>query len=231
MDKELTSIQGIPAIVWGPPSGRVYLFVHGKCASKEDAEALARIVVPKGYQVLSFDLPEHGERKEEGRLCNVQNGVEDLNTVMDLVRSKWPSVSLFANSLGAYLSLVAFRNFSFENCLFSSPILDMQRLIENMMGWFKVTAAELEAQGEIPTPIGEPLSWAYYRYVKAHPVEVWNSPTAILYPELDNLTELAVVEDFKRRFGAQIQIVPASEHYMHTEAELEILDRWMIEHV
>ena len=227
MHQSFMSIQGIPAIVWGPPSERVYLFVHGKCASKEDAEALARIVVPRGYQVLSFDLPDHGDRKAEGRLCNVQNGVEDLNKVMDFVRSQWPSVSLFANSLGAYLSLVAFRDFSFENCLFSSPILDMQRLIENMMSWFN----ELEAQGEIPTPIGENLSWAYYSYVKAHPVEVWESPTAIIYPALDNLTELSVLEDFKRRFGAQVQVVPGSEHYMCSEAELEILDRWMAEHV
>lgn len=103
----------------------------------------------------------------------------------------------------------------------------MQRLIENMMRWFNVTPEELEARREIPTPIGETLSWGYYTYVREHPVDVWNSPTAILYPELDNLTELAVVEDFKRRFGAAVEIVSGGEHYLHTERELAIMDAWI----
>jgi len=90
--------------------------------------------------------------------------------------------------LGAF-SLLAFRDVNFDMCLFSSPILNMQRLIENMMRWFNVTPEQLQAQREIPTPIGETLSWDYYCYVREHTVDVWNSPTAILYPELDNLTE------------------------------------------
>ena len=76
---------------------------------------------------------------------------------MDYVRQNWTSVSLFATSLGAYFSLLAYRDIRFGQCLFASPILDMQRLIENMMRWFDVTLAQLEVQREIPTPIGETL--------------------------------------------------------------------------
>ena len=221
------TIDGIPAILWGPPAEVLYLVVHGKASCKEDAERFARIAVAKGYQVLSFDLPKHGERAEEAAECTVQNGVRDLRTVMEYVCENWCMVNLFATSLGAYLSLVAYRDFRFGRCLFASPVLDMQRLIENMMRWFDVTPAKLEAQDEIPTPIGESLSWDYYRYVCDHPVDVWDNPTAILYPALDNLTEPEVVDAFAERFGAQVQRVPGSEHYMHSDAELAIMEEWM----
>ena len=227
MQTQRITISGIPAIVWGERSDRVYLVVHGKASCKEDAERFARVAIAKGFQTLSFDLPEHGERAAEVRACTVQNGVQDLRAVMDYVRQNWTSVSLFATSLGAYFSLLAYRDIRFGQCLFASPILDMQRLIENMMRWFDVTPAQLEVQREIPTSIGETLSWDYYNYVKAHPVDLWQNPTAILYPELDNLTEPEVVDEFARRFGAQLQRVPGSEHYMHSDAELAIMEDWM----
>ena len=230
MQTQEMKIDGIPAIVWGRPAQRLYLVVHGKGSCKEDAERFASIAVSKGYQVLSFDLPEHGERADEARACTVQNGVQDLHTVMGYVHRNWSEVSLFATSLGAYFSLVAYRGLKFRMCLFASPILNMQRLIENMMRWFDVTPEQLQAQGEIPTPIGEKLSWAYYSFVREHPIDAWSSPTAILYPELDNLTEPEVVDEFAERFGARILRVPGSEHYMHSDAELALMDDWMEEY-
>ena len=40
---------------------KVYIHVHGKMSRKEYAEAFAEIAEKKGYQTISFDLPEHGE--------------------------------------------------------------------------------------------------------------------------------------------------------------------------
>ena len=230
MNIQRQTIRDVPALVWGPPSERAYLFVHGQCSCKEDAASFAAVANDKGYQVVSFDLPEHGERKTQARRCTVQNGVADLHAVIDYARQNWNTHALFANSLGAYFSLVAWRDVRFANCLLSSPILDMQRLIENMMRWAGVTAEELETRGEIPTDFGQTLSWDYYRYVRENPVERWDSPTAILYPELDALTEQTVVEGFARRFGAQVEVVAGSEHYLQSETELAILDAWMRKH-
>ena len=38
-----------------------------------------------------------------------------------------------------------------EKCLFVAPVLDMRRLIENMMGWANVTLERLEREQEIAT--------------------------------------------------------------------------------
>ena len=230
MQQQKQLIHGIPAIIWGAPAERVYVFVHGKASCKEEAERFAGLVAAKGCQVISFDLPEHGERKDDPRACDVHNGIADLQTIMAFVRERWSRIDLFANSLGAYFSLMAYRDLRFEHCLFSSPILNMQRLIENMMRWFDVTPERLEKERVIETSFGEPLSWDYYTFVREHPVERWDSPTAILYPELDALTEQTVVEGFARRFGAQVEVVAGSEHYLQSEAELAILDAWMRKH-
>lgn len=67
-------------------SNKVFIAVHGNMSNKEDEviKILAENVVSKGYQLLSFDLPEHGERKENTNyLCKVQNCVKDLNSIYE----------------------------------------------------------------------------------------------------------------------------------------------------
>lgn len=121
-------IEGIPSILWGKPSSKLYIHVHGKMSKKEYAEQFAKIAESKGYQTLSFDLPEHGERTDSTYRCDVWNGIHDLNVIADYAFAKWEIVSLFACSLGAYFSLNSYTDRKFEKCLFQSPIVDMKWL-------------------------------------------------------------------------------------------------------
>lgn len=50
----------------------------------------------------------------------------------------YEKISLWACSLGAFFSLLAYQCVKFNQCLFLSPVVDMQRLIENMMIWFEI---------------------------------------------------------------------------------------------
>ena len=72
-------IGNIPVIVWGEKSKKVYLFVHGKMSSKESAKTFAKIASQKGYQTISFDLPQHGERQDQKYRCDIWNGSERQN--------------------------------------------------------------------------------------------------------------------------------------------------------
>ena len=69
----------IPVIIWSVESDKVFIYVHGKMSNKESAELFASIAQSMGYQTISFDLPEHGERKDENYRCDVFNGVFDLS--------------------------------------------------------------------------------------------------------------------------------------------------------
>ena len=96
-------------------------------------KSLPKNALANNYQVLSFDLPEQGDRINEGTPSKVQYYIKDLTDVMQYVKANWKHISLFANSLGAYFSLLAYPDEPIEKAWFLSPIVDMQRLIENMM--------------------------------------------------------------------------------------------------
>lgn len=230
MEPSRIKIGNIPALVWGEPSEKVCLCVHGKMSCKESAQGLAQIAAEKGFQTLSFDLPQHGERTHEVDRCDVWNGVRDLRLVGDYAFSRWKEVSLYACSLGAYFSLHAYPERTFRNCLFQSPILDMEHLIRQMFLWFNVTPERLEAEGEIDTPI-DPLRWDYYQYVLAHPVEAWSAPTHILYGGRDDLQSLEVIRAFADRFGCQVTVAENSQHPFMEESDFPIVDRWLKENV
>ena len=158
MKNEKLWIDKIPAILWGKASDKIYIHVHGKLSRKEYAEQFAVIAESKGYQTLSFDLPEHGERTCHTYRCDVWNGVHDLTVIADYVFSRWDQVSLFACSLGAYFALNAYADRPFVKCLFQSPIVDMKWLVEHMMIWSGVTEKQLEEEKEIDTDI-DTLRW------------------------------------------------------------------------
>ncbi len=226
MLKEKIYIGNIPAIIWGEESGKVYIFVHGKMSSKESAEAFAEIAASNGYQTISFDLPEHGERMDTAYKCNMINGIADLTQVGDYVFDHWKGVSLFGCSLGAFFSLHAYRNRHFNNCLFQSPIVNMEHLIRQMFLWFHITEEELMAKNEIPTPI-DTMSWPYYLYVKEHPIDQWDAPTHILYGARDNLQSREVIDAFVNKFNCHLTVAENSEHPFMGEGDKEITEAWI----
>jgi len=227
LKKEIIKIENIPAVLYGPDSDKIYLYVHGKHSYKEEAESFADVAVSRSYRVLSFDIPEHGEREGDSYKCSVQNGVHDLEVIYSYIKERYRDISLYACSLGACFSLMAYQNVVLSKSLFLSPILDMERLIRNMMIRADVTEEELKDKGEIETSFGETLSWDYYQYVKNHPIDKWDSNTFILYGGADNLTERSVLDSFAEKYNCDVDILEGGEHFFHTPEQLEYLERWI----
>ena len=117
------NIGSTPALLLGEKSEKIFLFVHGLHGRKEEALAFAEVAVPKGYQILSIDLPVEREPWEV---------LPGLNKVRDFLYGNWKNVSVRANSIGAWFALLAFQNMKVEQALFVSPILDMKKFIELM---------------------------------------------------------------------------------------------------
>lgn len=218
-------INDIPAVLYGDENSSLYLFIHGKMGCKEEAEGFAEIVCPKGYQVLSIDLPEHGERKSESGFVPWKV-VPELKSVMAFAKTHWSSISLRATSIGAWFSLLAFPDEKLEKCLFLSPVTDMEQLIKNMMMWANVSEEMLEKQKRIPTDFGEVLDIEYYRYAQSHPITKWEHPTAILYGSMDNLTSRETIERFADRFKCKLTVMENGEHWFHTKEQLDVLRSW-----
>lgn len=89
MIKNNFKISNIPAVLWGDKSKKVFIAVHGNMSNKEDVviQKLAEEANQNGYQVLSFDLPEHGERTNDNTLCKVQVCVSELSIIMNYAKN------------------------------------------------------------------------------------------------------------------------------------------------
>ena len=107
-----------------------------------------------------------------------------------------------------------------------SPIVDMERLIIDMMTWANVSEEELSIKKEIETPFGETLSWEYLSYVRKNPIQ-WNISTEILYAEKDSMTSINTITEFSKKINANITIMPGGEHWFHTKEQMDFLDNWI----
>ena len=230
MKTDRIKINDIPSIIWGEKSSKVFIAVHGNMSNKEDAviKILADKVVSKGYQLLSFDLPEHGERKSNKEyLCKVQNCVKDLKQIMEYAKANYEEINLWACSMGAYFSLLAFKDENIKQCLFLSPIVNMKIIIDNMMLWNNISEKELEEKQEIKTDFGQNLYWDYYKYVKENSIIDWNKETYILYGNKDNMQEINIIQEFSNKFRCKLSILENGEHYFHTKEQLNYYKNWL----
>ena len=190
------------------------VYVHGKGGSADEAEHY-RPLFP-GSEVIGFDY--RAQTPWEAR--------EEFPRFFDPLRADGRSLTLIANSIGAFFSMSALSARQVDRALFISPVVDMEKLISDMMLLANVTEDELRVRREIPTEFGETLSWDWLCDVRRHPLR-WTVPTRILYGEHDNLTPLETMTTFAARIGAPLTVMPGGEHWFHTPEQMAFLNRWI----
>lgn len=150
----------------------------------------------------------------------------ELQAVLGYMKSSWTDISLRANSIGAHFSMLAFASEELHKALFVSPIVNMERLIADMMQWAGVTEQELHEKGEIATNFGQTLLWRYLTWEREHPIQNWRCPTAILYAGQDNMTAHKTVEQFVAAHSAVLTVMENGEHWFHTPEQMAVLREW-----
>ena len=193
---------------------RLIIYVHGKDGSSEEAAHFAPLFDNCGVTGFDYTAQTPWEAKEE------------FPIYFDSVAQGYEFVTLIANSIGAYFAMHALSNCRIERAYFISPMVDMEKLIADMMVRANVTEYELCDKKEIQTAFGETLSWEYFCYAKQNPV-VWNVPTHILYGEKDNLTSYETMLEFANKINATLTVMKNGEHWFHTEEQMQFLDKWI----
>ena len=225
MKKIKLEVAGIPAVLYGKRSRRVYLYVHGKNGCKEEAERFAATACEAGWQVLAIDLPEHGARKNSHERLLPWVAVPEIEAVYARMKPVWAHIRLYGVSIGAWLAMQALQGDAPEQALLVSPVVDMEALITNMMQYAHVTEEQLQRAGEIPTDLGETLSWPYLCWVREHPLH-WHGRTQVLYGDRDALTSRTMIERFRQESGAHLTIMEGGEHWFHTPVQMAVLQTW-----
>ena len=193
---------------------RLIIYLHGKGGSAEEAKHYQPLFADS--DVIGFDY--HAQTPWEAK--------SEFPRFFDLQSKGYDSVILIANSIGAFFSMSALAETNISHAMFISPIVNMERLITDMMMWANVTEKELQSKQEIPTEFGETLSWEYLCYVRKHPIK-WGVPTCILYGGKDHLTNRETVSEFAHRIGADLAVMEDGEHWFHTDKQMKVLDHWV----
>ena len=190
------------------------LYIHGKGGSAAECEHYKPLFPDCGVFGLDYQT-----------FTPWETGAE-IRTALEKLKSEFENIILIANSIGAFFSMNAGIDGMLRKAYFISPIVDMEKLIRDMMLWAHVTEKELRDKGVIRTDFGEDLSWEYLCYVREHPVR-WNVPTSILYGSRDNLTAPETVRAFAKRHNAALTVMENGEHWFHTEEQMRFLDDWI----
>ena len=193
---------------------QLVIYIHGKGGNAEEAKHYQPLF--KESDVIGFDYKAQNPREAK----------EEFSQFFDFHSKGYDYVILIANSIGAYFSMNALAKKKISKALFISPVVNMEKLIADMMMWAGVTEDELQRRKEIPTQFGETLSFEYLCYVRQHPIE-WDIPTHILYGEKDNLTSRKTISEFADKIGATLTVMEDGEHWFHTDEQMNFLDKWV----
>ncbi len=193
---------------------KLIVYIHGKGGSAEEAEHYKTLF--KNCDVIGLDYAARSpwEAKDE------------FPSLFDSICGDCESVTVIANSIGAYFTMISLNARRIEKAFFISPVVNMEKLITDKMMWADVTEEELREKGKIETAFGETLSWKYLCYVREHPAK-WTIPTHILYGEKDHLTSYETVSEFANQSNATLTVMKSGEHWFHTEEQMKYLDNWI----
>ena len=193
---------------------KTVLYIHGKGGNASESTHYEKLF--PDCKVIGLDYKTY---------LPWETGKEIYEAVASL-KTDAESIILIANSIGAFFSMNANLNGLIEKAYFISPLVNMEKLICDMMNRVNVTEAELEQRKILPTDFGEELSWEYLCYVREHSLN-WQVPTSILYGENDNITSIETMRAFAEKQGASLTVMKGGEHWFHTEEEMKFLDEWI----
>ena len=190
------------------------IYIHGQYGTAEEAEHYKKIFNKADIIGFEYTSEYPGDFQKE------------LSIFIDNIYTKYKKISIIANSIGAYFIMVSLTNKHIEKAFFISPIVDMEKLITDMMVSENITEEELYKKKKIKTSFGEILSWDYLTFARKNPIE-WNIPTYILYGENDDLTSYETILNFTNKSKANLTIMKGGEHWFHTDEQIEFLNNWI----
>ena len=122
------------------------LYIHGKNGSAAESAH---------YEPL---FPEHEVIGLDYQAYTPWDTGTEIRQAVEKQKMPGRRITLIANSIGAFFAMNAGLDRLIERAFFISPIVDMERLITDMMAWSGVSEEELKSRGVFPSAFGEDLS-------------------------------------------------------------------------
>lgn len=123
---------------------RLIIYIHGKGGTAEEVIHYQHLF--EGSDVIGFDYQSK----------NPWEAQIEFPHFYDMHSKGYDTVILVANSIGAFFSMSALAEKKISQALFISPIVDMEKLITDMMLWSNVTEEELQSKKRFPQSLERP---------------------------------------------------------------------------
>ncbi len=192
----------------------IVVYIHGKNGSAAEAVRYRRLFANSNMLGFDYEARTPWEAKEEFALY------------FESILKSRKSVTIVANSIGAFFAMHALQDMRIKKACFISPIVNMENLILNMLSQANASEDELRDRGELGIKCGEKLSWKYLCCAREHPI-YWTVPTHILYGENDNLTSFETICEFANKIGATLTLMKNGEHRFSKAEQMRFLDDWI----
>lgn len=195
---------------------RIILYIHGKGGSKEEASFYQSFLKE---EVVGIDYDGTYPWIAKKDILNAYHKYAKDNEII-----------IIANSVGAYFTMLALQEIKAKQVFFISPMVDMEKIILNLMKAANVSMEELKEKKIIETSFDEPLSWDYLEYVKNHPLSFHNK-IEVLYGDRDFLVDRNTMETFAQNHHVHLTIMKDGEHWFHQEDQLAFLKNWVLQYI
>lgn len=139
------------------------IYIHGKGGTAEEAEYYKSLLMEYDVYGLDYEVSTPWELKES------------FQREYDKLSKKYAKVIIIANSIGAFFAMNALGDKKIEKAFFISPIVNMEKLITDMMLWANVSESELREKKRYIQ-----ASTKYYHGNILHTLET--TPSSGIYP-------------------------------------------------
>ena len=211
MEIVYTAVEGVPSKLYRAENAHgTVLAVHGFGGSKESGaiEGLAQRVCDKGLNVLTFDLPAHGERTEPSEELNAPRCIKEMLALEKYAKSLGGELYAFATSFGGMCMLHRLEKLpdNFKRIVLRVPAVNMS---ESLLTISKMTDREYSFEKAkergFKITLGREYIIPYRCYEELlglhclRSSEVWNdSRIMTVYAERDELVSPADTMEFLR---------------------------------
>ncbi len=210
------------------------LAVHGFGGSKESAaiEGLAKRVCKNGLNVLTFDLPAHGERTEPASELRAERCLKELLMAEQYAQSLGGSMYAFATSFGGMCMLQRLEKMSdsYKKVVLRVPAVDMaQSLVRITALTDRAFSMEKAKQDGFKITLGREYIIPYRFYEELLQMDClrsctrWNNDSVLtIHAEQDELVSPAATAEFLRlNPEMRRHCVKSSGHRMQKDGQLD----------
>lgn len=181
------------------------VYIHGKGGSAQEAAHFKPLFPGRNVIGMEYSAQTPWQAKDE------------FGAFFDALCQKYASISLIANSIGAFYAMHAGIDAQITQAFFISPVVDLEKQIQDKIRQDACSGVQQNDSQE-----GE----KYLTFVRTHPLR-WHAPTSILYGSGDELTPRNVITAFANKIGARLTVMEGGEHWFHTPEQMRFLDQWL----